>query len=390
MYERLAKDGFTRVLAVYAGNRDRVQNEIAANFDANLEKEQRKNDYDIIISTEVLAEGVNLHRAGLIVNYDTPWNSTRLMQRVGRINRIGTANKSISIFNFFPTAEVNDTIELEKKASLKLLAFHHALGSDSQIYSPDDEKPGSFGLFSANYTEERDERLTILLWLRQFRDEHPEQFKMITNLPLKIRTGRCENEVTHEMFPGTATVAYLKNTKRDLFFAVSNEGVPQDISFLDAVKLLQCKEDEPRQDIPSIHYKHVNDFLEGFEQRHQETAGKRHSVTNALSSKQKQALKYLTAIAATPLVNDDERRLLEKAKDAVSQQKYAKLHKEINDIAGNKLKPVENLQYLMRAISKYIDNDIDDDETENPDVNETGGRPAIIISETLVTRDQDA
>lgn len=100
LYERLIHDGFSRVLSISANNRDSERETIAANFDANLKKEDQEDDFDIIICTEVLAEGVNLHRAGVVVNYDTPWNSTRLMQRIGRINRIGSVNKVISIYNF--------------------------------------------------------------------------------------------------------------------------------------------------------------------------------------------------------------------------------------------------------------------------------------------------
>ena len=384
LQKRLAEDGYSRVLAVYAGNRDGIETTIAENFDANLEKENRRDDYDIIISTEVLAEGVNLHRAGLIVNYDTPWNSTRLMQRVGRINRIGSTNKSIAIYNFFPTAEVDDTIELAKKASLKLLAFHHALGSDSQIYSPDDEKPGSFGLFSANYTEEQDERLTILLWLRKFRDEHPEKFKMIADLPLKIRTGRMENKTTHELYPAEATVAYLKNAKRDLFFAVSREGEPSIISFLEAERMLRCEVDEPRRDIPECHYAHIGRFLESFEQKHLEAASKKQSVSNALLPQQKQALNYLAAMLKLPIVNDEERRQIERAKDAIGKQKYVKLYKEINTIAKNKMKPVANLQALMRIIGKYIDETQEEELVKANESEILGGKPDIIISETLI------
>ena len=97
---------------------------IRENFDANYG--HPKNDYDIVISTEVLAEGVNLHRSNMVVNYDTPWNSTRLMQRIGRVNRIGSKAKSVFIYNFFPTTKVEQDIELEKKAKMKLAAFHAA------------------------------------------------------------------------------------------------------------------------------------------------------------------------------------------------------------------------------------------------------------------------
>ena len=105
---------------VSAENRKHVENIIRDNFDAKLEEEKWQDDYDIIITTEVLAEGINLHRSNLIVNYDVPWNSTRLMQRIGRVNRIGSTAEEVFVYNFYPTAKVNDDIELEKKAIMKL------------------------------------------------------------------------------------------------------------------------------------------------------------------------------------------------------------------------------------------------------------------------------
>ena len=70
-------------LVITAANRNEMEKTIEENFDANYEGEW-KDEYNVIITTEVLAEGVNLHRANVILNYDTPWNSTRLMQRIGR------------------------------------------------------------------------------------------------------------------------------------------------------------------------------------------------------------------------------------------------------------------------------------------------------------------
>src|SRR5690606_27452626 len=136
--EKLNQNGYDKILTISSKNRKNLFEMIVENFDANYEKEQ-KNDYEILITTEVLAEGVNLHRANVIVNYDTPWNATRLMQRIGRINRIGTVAPAIYIYNFYPTARVDGDIELRKKAIMKLQAFHTALGEDSQIYSLDEE-----------------------------------------------------------------------------------------------------------------------------------------------------------------------------------------------------------------------------------------------------------
>src|SRR5690606_33631013 len=94
---RLKKETSYKVLSITSDNRNKEFETIRENFDANFEGTFR-NDYDIILTTDVLAEGINLHRANVIVNYDTPWNPTRLIQRLGRINRIGT--KAQFIYNY--------------------------------------------------------------------------------------------------------------------------------------------------------------------------------------------------------------------------------------------------------------------------------------------------
>ncbi len=190
--EQLIKAGFGSLLTVDSHNRSAVMPVVRANFDANVpigDAANRKDDFHILISTEVLAEGVNLHRAHVIVNYDTPWNSTRLMQRIGRVNRIGSIAKAIHIFNFYPTTQVDEDIDLQRKAFLKLQAFHTALGEDSQIYSPDEEVD-NFGLFDRAIEEERDERLAFLSVLRDFKDANENDFRRIRNLSLRARCGR--------------------------------------------------------------------------------------------------------------------------------------------------------------------------------------------------------
>ena len=85
LYDRLTKEiGRSDVLMVTAANRNRLEQTIKENFDANFDSDSMR--YNIIITSDVLAEGVNLHRSNVIVNYDSPWNATRLMQRIGREN----------------------------------------------------------------------------------------------------------------------------------------------------------------------------------------------------------------------------------------------------------------------------------------------------------------
>ncbi|RME68573.1 MAG: helicase, partial [Nitrospirae bacterium] len=100
----LEKEFNSRVLVV-SGNltKSRVT-EIYRNFDASLPKEKQDDRYDILLTTDRISEGFNLNRAGMVVNYDIPWNPVRVIQRVGRINRISKkVFESLYIVNFFPT-----------------------------------------------------------------------------------------------------------------------------------------------------------------------------------------------------------------------------------------------------------------------------------------------
>ena len=128
-----------KILHIHSGNRDELESSIRANFDANYPENKQQNDKRVIITTDVLAEGINLHRANIIVNYDTPYNATRLMQRIGRINRIGTPHKQIHIYNFKPTHFNDHIININAIASQKIQSFHYTLGEDSAIYDESEE-----------------------------------------------------------------------------------------------------------------------------------------------------------------------------------------------------------------------------------------------------------
>ena len=177
---------YKQVLTVHGENRDKLKEVIRENFDANYKN--KKDDFNVIISTDTLSEGVNMHRSNIIYNYDIPWNSTRLMQRIGRINRIGTKHSEIFIYNFKPTAQSESLIELSKKAFIKLQTFHHAVGEDSQIYSKN-EKVGTVSLYEVE-VEKADEELKFLEEIRKYKEANPKTFKYLKELPKKVRVQR--------------------------------------------------------------------------------------------------------------------------------------------------------------------------------------------------------
>ncbi|MDR0682501.1 MAG: phospholipase D-like domain-containing protein, partial [Dysgonamonadaceae bacterium] len=265
------------VLTVSAKNRTEKFAEIEENFDANIKPEDQKNDYNIILSTEALAEGVNLHRSNIIINYDTPWNSTRLMQRIGRVNRIGSVAKNIYNYVFYPSTRGNAQINLINNSLAKIQAFHTAFGEDNQIYSTDEIVDLNLSkLFEEGLPEEELNReFQYLEEIRELKAHDPKEYKRIENLSLRCRTGRCLTEA--DTTPHDASLVFLKTDKIKSFFLVNNETI-EELSALQAIDLFKADKVEPRAKRIPDHHKHVKAAEQKFKAEIQSAYNQQSSV----------------------------------------------------------------------------------------------------------------
>ncbi len=381
LVRKFAAAGFSKVLAVDSTNRSEKREVVRANFDANYTGKQ-KNDFNILISTEVLAEGVNLHRANIIVNYDTPWNATRLMQRIGRLNRIGTSAPKIFIYNFYPTAKVDEDIELKKKAIMKLQAFHSALGEDSQIYSTSEEVD-TFGLFErAPEDNEKDERLVLLMELRKFRAQNPEQFRRIAKLPTRCRVGREDKK------RAKSTVAFIRNPHRDAFYRLRPDTEPEEITFTEAATEFRAT-DPAEQGIPlhAHHHEQVNSATAEFSKAVLEDALAPQAVDSKQGPNERRALTYLDGFLGLDFVSDDERRIIRLAKLAISRARFQNLQRDINalqrDTKKVRVTPAVLVDKLLQILKEYPLNEMETQAAageQSPAVDTT---PEIILTESF-------
>lgn len=99
---------------------------------------EKADKYDILITTDVLAEGVNLQQAGRIINYDLPWNPMRIVQRHGRVDRIGSPHPQVDLGLFFPAEKLDEMLGLEETIRRKVAQAEAAVGAVG------------LGIFSAN------------------------------------------------------------------------------------------------------------------------------------------------------------------------------------------------------------------------------------------------
>ena len=251
------------VLVISADNRSKLFKTIRENFDANYKT--KLNKYNIILTTDVLAEGVNLHRANVIVNYDTPWNSTRLMQRIGRVNRIGSSSKHIYNYVFYPSREGNREINLNQIALSKIQTFHSTFGEDNQIYSQEEildrDLTKLFDEGMKRQKEESNQELPFYEELRTLYKTNRREYNRIEKLSLRSRTGRDTRQVDGVTLSGD-TLVFLKTNFRKVFFLVSETA--KELSVLDALKYFKAdKEEQPVERIEQ-HYKHINMALQKF------------------------------------------------------------------------------------------------------------------------------
>lgn len=118
---------------------------IRANFDAGLKPALQQNDFCILVATDAISEGYNLHRAGAIFNYDIPYNPTRVIQRIGRINRI---NKKVFdqlyIYNYFPTDVGEAETRTKEIATLKMAMIHAIMGEDTKALTKEEDLQAYF------------------------------------------------------------------------------------------------------------------------------------------------------------------------------------------------------------------------------------------------------
>ncbi|HNY45090.1 MAG TPA: helicase-related protein [Bacteroidales bacterium] len=357
---KLSKITKKKVLTVSAENRKQVENIIRDNFDANLEEEKWQNDFDIIITTEVLAEGINLHRSNVIVNYDVPWNSTRLMQRIGRVNRIGSRADKIYVYNFYPSAHGDAQIHLVNNALRKLQAFHTAFGEDNKVFSILEEK-GEGALFGNKIQKEESEILKYLNELRDFRKKHPKLFNDISKISNKARCGRklpdskqltlLETETGEMNYPlQNTSLTYLKSENHPgIFCLITPEMNIIELNFLQAVKLFQASEDEKAIALHGLHHQQTLAGLAYFKseknQENIQTVSRRN-----LSPAENKSITNLNAIVKFA-PTQQKQNALKRALDVIKKGTYASkgLPKSINDYFA------VHQALLLREPDKFID-----------------------------------
>lgn len=396
---QLHNSGFDKILTVSAENRKATELLIQDNFDANIEEEKWKNDVNIIITTEVLAEGINLHRCNVIVNYDVPWNSTKLMQRIGRINRIGSRAEFIFVYNFYPSSHGDSQINLVNMSLRKLQAFHTAFGEDNKIFSLLEEK-GDGALFGNKIQKEESEMLKYLNELRDFKKKNPKWFVEISKIPDKARCARHFEQVNHitliesesgpmNLFLNDSSLTYLKSDNHPgIFCLITPELRIVELNFLQAVKILKANENEQAIALPETHHKQTLAGMDYFKsERNQENIqGVSRKNLSPAENKSITNINSLVKIAPT----EQKRLALQRTLDLIRKGTFASkgLPKSVNDffIANHSLIKITDI-FITELFKQVLDRYDLSGRTDEPKTDDSQMRgiinPKIVLTQSF-------
>ncbi|MEE0264013.1 MAG: helicase-related protein [Acutalibacteraceae bacterium] len=208
IYRELEKAGFTNLFEIDGqtkGNRHEMIQRFAPYYNdctsANIE-----NEIQVLIATDVLAEGLNLQDASCLINYELHWNPVKLMQRIGRIDRRRNAEieqrlladhpeltkdrESAYYWNFLPPTELEQLLSLYKTVSKKTLRISKTFGIEGEkLLTPDDEYE-ALKEFNSKYegTTSGDEE--IALAYQELMADNPDYLEQLNEMPKKLFSGK--------------------------------------------------------------------------------------------------------------------------------------------------------------------------------------------------------
>ena len=329
------------------------------NENFNADNKNKSDQIKILICTDILAEGMNLHRSNVILNYDLPWNPTKVIQRLGRINRVGTNFSKLYIYNFFPTVKSDEIIEQRQNIISKLQAFSNCLGNDTKHLS-ENEQLSSFQLFGDTlYKKLKDKKIyddedeggisehKYLIVIRNIRDKNLELFNKLQNdIPKKARSSRIFKNKK-------SLLSFFRKGKLKKFIIATNEKV-QEITFNEAINYLECKPNEKKEVIPKIFF----DLLDKNKKLFKDILEKSETETYKGKTRTNEAylIKTLNSVKNSKEFKDDDKIVLTKILKSfehgiIDRMTIKKIKKEIEREAD----PIKVLNHFKKNIpEKYF------------------------------------
>jgi len=228
-------------------------------------KVTEENKIDILVSTELLGEGMNLQDGQVVINYELHWNPVRIIQRVGRIDRIGSEHKKIWVYNFFPQTQADEKIHVKAKIEKRMKEIHLRFGGDEKTVNQDEvlHDKKFYKMYSEDERSlEEDERDSLsahhrLNWVK-LKESHLADYQKALTLPNMVGCGKLNNE--------KGVMAYCRTDNFYKLLIGNIRGEITNRNDWEILSMLECGQGDKPLTVHDYHYDTMNKLKEKFEE----------------------------------------------------------------------------------------------------------------------------
>ena len=321
LYRELNPNGLDPEIARLTGSTSHEAERTVKRFSPTWNLPQREAlpgpEIRVLLATDIVSEDQNLQDCARVLNYDLHWNPVRLIQRFGRVDRIGTEHEVINLHNMWPDVEVDAELSLTNRLHRRIQSFHDLIGLDSKLLS-DAERlnvNAMYRIYEGRTLPEIDEGLDevaanqrAITLLQRIQDDNHELWETITNLPDGIRSalrvGTVQSEESDESYaqnalamegaqaplmspttlastpspfddPGQGeTLVLLSAGGVRSSYAVGSDLQPRPISPAQLIAAAECSPDTPAERLPADTNERVMAAFEAFKTEFQRRLGR--------------------------------------------------------------------------------------------------------------------
>ena len=335
IYNQLIKRGITHVGCVTGGCANPT--DMASRFSpvSNNIDVDKNNQYRILIATDVLSEGQNLQDSHVIINFDLPWAIIRLIQRAGRVDRIGQKAEEIYCYSFFPADGVETLINLRSRLNRRINENANVVGSDEVFFEGNEQNLRNMFNEKSGSLDDIDDMDVDLsskayqIW-KDATDANPSLKKIIPSLSDVIYSTKKSNT------KGVITYAKTKGDF-DVLTWIDSEGNIVSQSQGRILQALSCSIDEPAIEQLENHFELVGKAIKSL-------SNERKSMGGVLGNKS--SVKYRIVAALEKYISN----VTNGNQDNVSDDYVMQVKLAINDIYNNPM--LENSKYLLNRMLK--------------------------------------
>jgi len=237
---------------------------------ANKVKVSPDEEIQILVSTEVLSEGLNLQDGQVVINYDLHWNPVRIIQRIGRIDRIGSPHDAIFLYNFFPETEAEKEISITQKINRRIDEIIHNFGYDEKTIRLDEPtvRKKLFDILSekAESLEEEEPRSDSKYFEFEFKkltQKYLDEYKKALELPAMVNVSRASKNKGILVF-----------CRADDYFGLKLADINGQIINSDRWKILKILKVDPSEKGEKFNQKYF-DIVESVKEEFEKEANKR-------------------------------------------------------------------------------------------------------------------